>query len=93
MDKRTTLVDRPTDTKRETREGGEAAECPFCGRADLLGVEPSPEDGGFLSVKCRACGARGPCRTAADADEAIALWNRRACAPGETERAAAEETR
>lgn len=55
--------------------------CPFCGRSDLLGVEPRP-DSGFLGGRCRACGAIGPTgRSAAGeprAEEmAIAHWNRR----------------
>lgn len=61
--------------------------CPFCGRADLLGVEPAPE-GGFLVVMCRACGAHGPVgRGVLEDAEAVANWNRRPAPPsssGET---------
>jgi Lar family restriction alleviation protein len=57
--------------------------CPFCGRTDLLGVEPKTESG-FLAVRCRACGTHGPARTAESDDEAIALWNSRASLPSES---------
>lgn len=51
--------------------------CPFCGRGDLLGFEPTGE-GGFLAVKCRACGTHGPAKLSTDEREAAAHWNRRA---------------
>lgn len=55
--------------------------CPFCGRSDLLGVEPVAERG-FLAVKCRACGAVGPGGRSNLDDpiaerEAVEQWNRR----------------
>lgn len=61
--------------------------CPFCGRTDLLGVEPLAERG-FLAVKCRACGGIGPGGRTSPYDErgridrvahreATANWNRR----------------
>lgn len=50
--------------------------CPFCGRSDLLGVEPHSE-GGFLSVRCRACGCIGPARRSESDVEAWAAWNDR----------------
>lgn len=61
--------------------------CPFCGRTDLLGVEPSPESG-FLMVKCRACGGAGPAwghNGPHGRAEAIAHWNRRSAALGSVE--------
>jgi Lar family restriction alleviation protein len=49
--------------------------CPFCGRNDLLAVEPG-EHPGVLQVVCRHCGARGPTRH--DRNEAKLRWNARA---------------
>lgn len=50
--------------------------CPFCWRTDLLGFEPTAE-GGFLAVKCRACGTHGPAKNAENEAEAAAHWNHR----------------
>ena len=57
--------------------------CPFCGRGDLLGIEPHPE-GGFLSVRCRACGCIGPARRAESEREAVNAWMHRAEQPNTT---------
>jgi hypothetical protein len=55
--------------------------CLFCGRIDLLGVEPRPNSG-FMSVLCRVCGCIGPgggdiAGEATAEAEVIAHWNRR----------------
>lgn len=57
--------------------GALASTCPFCRRDDLLTIEPRPE-GGFLGVRCRACGCVGPSKLSTDDFEAIAHWNARA---------------
>ena len=67
--------------------------CPFCGRSDLLGVEPHPEKG-FTVVRCRACGAIGCGGRSAPGErnaerEAIAHWNQR---DDSAEQAARRET-
>lgn len=65
--------------------------CPFCGRSDLVGIEPHPvgiephPESGFLCVRCRACGGIGPAGRNPQGDpmadhEATAHWNRRALA-------------
>lgn len=58
--------------------------CPFCGRTDMIGIEPHPESC-FRCIRCRACGAIGPAGRSLDGDpmgdhEATAHWNRRALA-------------
>lgn len=65
-------VDRIVGQPMPERANG----CPFCGRSDLLGVEPHPE-GGFLSVRCRACGCIGPARRSESDGEAWAAWSAR----------------
>lgn len=65
-------VDLPVGRPVQERD----AVCPFCGRNDLLGVEPRPE-GGFLSVRCRACGCIGPARRSESDEEAWAAWSYR----------------
>lgn len=74
------FVTRPDETGKGRVIVDGMFPCPFCGRSDVLGIEPHPE-GRFLSVRCRVCGCIGPARRAESEREAVNAWMHRAEQP------------